>query len=161
MSSQWSIWVSLNDNRQAASIHVSNNISFRTDLLYKIQIFDNAYGISRKSRWRSWMINAEEVKLYLPKITEMIYMPQITSRTRRNVIWPHHLAFRSCGQRFIRHWKVTTFLNAIDNPYNHKSGCRESLYYSLCTMIDCMNAVSIWLIWPSRECQWLLPLHLG
>jgi hypothetical protein len=44
-----------------------------------VVIFEIACGMSWKSRRRSWIRNGEEVKLYLPKTSEMIYMPSIDS----------------------------------------------------------------------------------
>jgi hypothetical protein len=41
------------------------------------EIFEIACGTSWKSRRRSWIRNVEEVELYLPKTSEMIYMPSI------------------------------------------------------------------------------------
>jgi len=40
-----------------------------------VEIFEIAYGASWKLRRRSWIRKGEEVELYLPKISEMIYMP--------------------------------------------------------------------------------------
>jgi hypothetical protein len=42
-----------------------------------VQIFEIACGRSWKLRRRSWIRNSEEVKQYLPKPSEMIYMPSI------------------------------------------------------------------------------------
>jgi hypothetical protein len=67
----------LNDNRHGAFIHGSNCITLPTDLVYTVQIFEIAYGRSWKSRRRSWLRNGEEVKLYLPKTNEMLYMLSI------------------------------------------------------------------------------------
>jgi hypothetical protein len=44
-----------------------------------VEIFDIAYARSWKSRRRSWIRNGEEVKVYLPKASEMIKMPSIAS----------------------------------------------------------------------------------
>jgi len=57
-----------------------------------VEIFEIAYGTSWKPRRRSWTRKGEEVELYLPKTSEMIYMPQIAGRKRWNVIGPHHLS---------------------------------------------------------------------
>jgi len=59
-----------------------------------VEIIEIAYGASRKSRRMSWIRKGEEVELYLPKISEMIYMPQIAGQKRRNVIGPPHLPLR-------------------------------------------------------------------
>jgi len=40
-----------------------------------VEIIEIAYGTSWKSRRRSWIRNGEEVVLYLPKTSEMFYMP--------------------------------------------------------------------------------------
>jgi len=40
-----------------------------------VEIFEIAYGESWKWRRRSWTRKGGEVGLYLPKISEMIYMP--------------------------------------------------------------------------------------
>jgi hypothetical protein len=40
-----------------------------------VEIIDIAYGMSCKSRTRSWMSTGEEAKIYLPKTAEMIYLP--------------------------------------------------------------------------------------
>jgi hypothetical protein len=42
-----------------------------------IEIFEIACGTSWKLRRRSWIRNGQEVELYLPKTSEMIYMPSI------------------------------------------------------------------------------------
>jgi len=42
-----------------------------------VEIFKIASGMSWKERRRSWIRNGEEVELYLPKTSEMIYMPSI------------------------------------------------------------------------------------
>jgi len=39
------------------------------------EIFEIAYGMSWRSRRRSWIRKSEEVELYLPKTSEMFYMP--------------------------------------------------------------------------------------
>jgi hypothetical protein len=59
-----------------------------------VEIFAKSCGTSWKSRRRSWIRNGEEVKLYLPKTNEMIYMQSITGRKHRNVIVPHHFSLR-------------------------------------------------------------------
>jgi hypothetical protein len=51
-----------------------------------VEIFEIACGTSWKLRRRSWTRNGEEVKLYLLKTGEMIYMPPIASRKRKNII---------------------------------------------------------------------------
>jgi len=51
-----------------------------------VEIFEIACGTSWKLRRRSWIRNGEEVKLYVLKTTEMIYMPSIAGRKRENVI---------------------------------------------------------------------------
>ena len=92
----------MNHDRHAAFIHVSNRITLSTDLVHMVEIFEIAYGASWKSRRRSWMWIGEEVELYLPKISEMIYVPQIVGRKGGNVIEPHHISFRQCGLQLIR-----------------------------------------------------------
>jgi hypothetical protein len=59
-----------------------------------IEIFEIACGTSWKSRRRSWIRSGEEVELYLPKTSEMIYMPSIAGGKHRNVIGPHHFTLR-------------------------------------------------------------------
>jgi hypothetical protein len=59
-----------------------------------VEIFEIACGTSWKSRRMSWIRNGEEVELYLPKTSEMIYMPSIAGRKSRNVIGPHHFSLR-------------------------------------------------------------------
>jgi len=83
-----------NDDRDAAFIHASNCITLRTDLVDMVEIFKTAYGTSWKSKRTSCKRNNEEVKLYLPKTSEMIYMASIAGRKCRNVIGPHHPSLR-------------------------------------------------------------------
>jgi len=59
-----------------------------------VDIFEIPCDMSRKSRRRSWRRNGEEVELYLPITSEMIYMPSIAGRKRRNMIGPHHFSLR-------------------------------------------------------------------
>jgi hypothetical protein len=59
-----------------------------------VEIFEIACGTSWKLRRRSWIRNGEEVELYLPKTSEMIYMLPIAGRKHRNVIGPHHVSLR-------------------------------------------------------------------
>jgi len=40
-----------------------------------VEIFIIVYGASWESRVRSWIRKGEEVKLYLPKTSDMIYIP--------------------------------------------------------------------------------------
>jgi hypothetical protein len=40
-----------------------------------VEIFEIADGTSWKSRRRSWIWEGQEVELYLPKTSEMFYMP--------------------------------------------------------------------------------------
>jgi len=82
--------IDLNDNLHAAFINVSNCITLRTDLVHMIGIFEIAFDRSWKSRRRTWIRNGEEVELYWPKTSEMIYMPSIAGWKSRNVIWPRH-----------------------------------------------------------------------
>jgi hypothetical protein len=86
--------INLNDNRHAVFMHVSNCITLLTDLVHMVQIFEITCGTSWKSRRRSWIRHGEEVNLYLPETSEMIYMPSIAGRKRRNVTWPHHFSLR-------------------------------------------------------------------
>jgi hypothetical protein len=86
--------IDLDDNRHAVFIHVSNCITLRTDLMLMVQIFEIAYGTSWKSRRRSWIRNGEKVELYLPKTSQMIYMPSIAGRKDRYVIEPRHFSLR-------------------------------------------------------------------
>jgi len=59
-----------------------------------VEIFEIACGTAWKSRRRSRIRNGEEVELYLPKTSEMIYMPSIAGRKHGNVIGPHHFSLR-------------------------------------------------------------------
>jgi hypothetical protein len=93
-SGQCSIRISLNDDRRATFIHVSNCISLRTDLVHMVEIFEIAYGTSCESRRRSWIRDGEEIELYLPKTSELFYMLSIAGRKRGNVIGPRHLSIR-------------------------------------------------------------------
>jgi len=93
-SSQYTLPICLSDNRDAVFIHVSNCISSCTDLVHIVHKFEIAYGTSWKLRMRSWMKKGEEVKLCLPKTSEMMYMPWIASWKRRNVIGPRNLSLR-------------------------------------------------------------------
>jgi len=67
--------ICLNDHCDAAVIHVSYCITLRTDLMHMVVIFEIAYGMSWKSRRRTWMRKGEEDELYLPKTSEIIYLP--------------------------------------------------------------------------------------
>jgi hypothetical protein len=42
-----------------------------------VEKVDSACGMSWKLRRWSWIRNGQEVELYLPKTSEMIYMPSI------------------------------------------------------------------------------------
>jgi len=59
-----------------------------------VEIFEIACGTSWKLRRRSWIRNGEEVELYLPKTSEMIYMPSIAGQKGGNVIGPRHFTLR-------------------------------------------------------------------
>jgi len=59
-----------------------------------VEIIESAYGTSWKLRRRSWIRKGEEVELYLPKTSEMIYMPQIAGPKHGNVLGPHHHSLR-------------------------------------------------------------------
>jgi hypothetical protein len=59
-----------------------------------VEMIEIGYGTSRQSRKPSWIRNGDEVNQYLPKSREMIYMPQIAGRKRRNVIGPRPLSLR-------------------------------------------------------------------
>jgi hypothetical protein len=59
-----------------------------------VEIFEIAYSTSWKLRRRSWIRKGEEVELYLPKTSELYYMPSIAGQKRGNVIRPHHLSIR-------------------------------------------------------------------
>ena len=72
--------------------HVSK--IFRTDLEHMVEIVEIACGTSWKSRSRSCIRNGEEVELFLPNTSEMIHMPSIAGRKRRNVIGPRHFSPR-------------------------------------------------------------------
>jgi len=58
-----------------------------------VEIIETAYGMSWKSRQRSWT-RKDEVEVYLPKTSEKIYMPQIAGQKWGNVIDPHHHELR-------------------------------------------------------------------
>lgn len=61
------------------------------------------------------MRNGEEVKLYLSKMSEMIYMLSIAGRKCRKVIGPHHLSLTYGAGRLIRYAEATHLRNANDN----------------------------------------------
>jgi len=86
--------IDLNDNRHAAFLHESNCIILHTDLVHMVQILEVAYGRSWTSRRRSWIRNGEEVKLYLPKTSEIIYMRSIAGQKCGNLIGPRLLSLR-------------------------------------------------------------------
>jgi hypothetical protein len=83
--------IDMNNNLHAAFIYVSNHITLRTDMVYMIEILEIVYGRSWKLRRRSWICNSEEVVLYLPKTSEMIYMPSIAGRECGNVLHQRQL----------------------------------------------------------------------
>jgi len=62
-----------------------------------VEIFEIAYGTSWKARRKSWIRKGEEVELYLPKTSEMFYMPYIAGQKRGNVIGPRHFSLRLRG----------------------------------------------------------------
>jgi len=93
-SGQCAWGIDLNNYSNAKSIHVSNCITRPTDLVHMVEIFEIACGTSWKSRRQRWIRNADKVELYLPKTSEMIYMPPIAVRMRRNVIGPRHFSVR-------------------------------------------------------------------
>ena len=74
VNGQCSIQIWLHGGHYAAFTHVYNCITLRTDLVRMAEGFEMAYGMSWKSRARSWMRKCKEVELYLPKTSEMIYM---------------------------------------------------------------------------------------
>jgi hypothetical protein len=86
--------IHLNDKCHAEFKHVSNRITVPTDLVHMVEIFAIACGTSWKSRRRSWVKNGEDVKLYLPKTSEMVYMPSIAGRRHGNVTGPPHSSLR-------------------------------------------------------------------
>jgi hypothetical protein len=55
-----------------------------------VQIIGTAYGTSLKSRRMSFIRTGEELKLYLPTTSEMIYLPQIAGPKCKNAISPHY-----------------------------------------------------------------------
>jgi hypothetical protein len=59
-----------------------------------VEIVEIACDTSWKSRKRSWIRNGEEVELYVLKTGEMIHMPSIASKKRRNVIGPRPFSLR-------------------------------------------------------------------
>jgi len=59
-----------------------------------VEIFEIVCGMSGKLRRRSWIRNGEEVELYLPKTSEIIYIPSIAGQKRGNVIGPCHFSLR-------------------------------------------------------------------
>jgi len=46
-------------------MHESNYVTLCTDLIYIVDIWKIVYGISWKSKRRSWIRKAEEVELYI------------------------------------------------------------------------------------------------
>jgi hypothetical protein len=63
-----------------------------TDLKHMAVMFDITNRTSWKLKRRSWIKKNEEVKQYLPKTSEMIYMMAIASPKHGNVIGPRHLS---------------------------------------------------------------------
>jgi len=59
-----------------------------------VEIFEIACDTSWKAKRRSWIRNGEDVELYLPKTSEMIYMPSIAGRKCGNVIASCHFTLR-------------------------------------------------------------------
>jgi hypothetical protein len=57
-----------------------------------VEMFEIACGMSWKSRRRSWIRNGEEVELYLPRTSEMIYIPSIGGQKRGNIIEPRQFS---------------------------------------------------------------------
>ena len=152
-SGQCARWIDLNDNRHAEFIHLSNFITRRTDLVHMVEIFEIDCGMSWKLRKRSWIRNGEEVKLYLLKTSEMIYMPSIAGRKHENVIGPRHFSLRERRQQLIRNWEATQRLDANDYAYNRNTGCQKWVYDLLHSILEWTKAVSMWLIWASTECE--------
>jgi hypothetical protein len=58
------------------------------------ELFEIAYGRSRKSRRWSWINNGDEVELYLPSTGEMIYTGSIAGQKRGNMIGPRLFSLR-------------------------------------------------------------------
>jgi hypothetical protein len=146
--------IDLNDNCHAAFIQVSNCITLHTDLVHMVEILENACGTSRNSRRRSWIRNGEEVELYLPKTSEMMYMPSIAGRKRRNVIGPRYFSYRLQRLQLIRNWEVTKLLDSNDNAYKYNNRCQKCVYDSWHTIIECTKAVLMWLMCALTEYQW-------
>jgi hypothetical protein len=59
-----------------------------------VEIFEIDCGTSWETRRRSWIRNDEEVELYLPKTSEIIYMQPFAGRKRGNVIGQYHFTLR-------------------------------------------------------------------
>jgi len=74
-SGQCSWRICPNDDLHPAVIPLSKCKTLCTDLMHMVVISEIAYNTSWKSRERSWIRNGEEVELYLPNTSEMIYMP--------------------------------------------------------------------------------------
>jgi len=86
--------MSLNDDRHVIFIHVSTWITLCTDLVHIVEIIEIAYGTSWTSRRKSMKLKGDEVELYLPKISVIIYTPQIAGRKGGNVIGAHQDSLR-------------------------------------------------------------------
>jgi hypothetical protein len=59
-----------------------------------IGILEIADGTLWKSKERSWARKGEEVKIYLPKTFEILYMPYIASQKHWMLIGPRNLSLR-------------------------------------------------------------------
>jgi hypothetical protein len=65
----------MNDSHHAASIHTSNCITLRSDLLQMVEILKIAYVTSWNFRIMHWIKNIEEIGLYISKTGAGNLMP--------------------------------------------------------------------------------------
>jgi hypothetical protein len=147
--------IDLNNNRHAAFNYVFNYVTLPTDLVHMVDIVQIACRTSWRSMRRSRMRNDKQFDQYLPKTSELLYMPSIAGLKRWNVIGQHYFSLTYHTQQLIRHWEVTKFLDGNDNTHKRNNESPNSVYSSLHTLIGCTKAVSIQLMWASPEGQQL------
>jgi len=107
--------IGLNNDRHGACVPVTHCITLRTDLGHMVELFGQAHGTWWISTRRSWTLHGHQVELYLPKPSEMIYIPSIVFRKRGNVIGPRHFLLRYRIFQLLRNSVATKLLDANDN----------------------------------------------
>jgi len=155
-SCQSSTRICPHDDSYATRMHVSSCITLRTDLVHMVEIMKIAYGTSWKSRRRRLLRKVEEVKLYKSKTSGMIYMSWIAGQKRGNVIEPRLVSLSLLGSWLFWNWKATQLLDANDNTEKQYIYCQLWLHNVSHTMTERKMTVSLFLIWVSREHEWLL-----